>query len=69
MLNTNFTINIYIKKVLDLRSDEENPDAPDGIECLDAIPSEDNDAESILHSMKMLLVENPQFTNILFWIT
>ena len=42
---------IPIELILDLRADDENPDAPDGIECLDVIPDQDNDAESILHSI------------------
>lgn len=36
--------------VLDLRLPEENPSAPDGIECLDVIPADDQD-DSILHSV------------------
>ena len=49
-----FTFNeffiIFYKKVLDLRHIDDNPEAPDGIECLDLIPNEDND-ESVLHSV------------------
>ena len=42
---------IPVELVLDLRNEEDNPEAPDGIECLDVIPDEENDAESILHSV------------------
>ena len=36
--------------VLDLRTEEENPLAPDGIECLEIKPCDDAD-ESLLHSV------------------
>ena len=36
--------------ILDLRSEGENPDAPDGIECLEVKPADDAD-ESMLHSV------------------
>ena len=42
---------IPVELLLDLRTEDENPDAPDGLECFDVIPDEDNDAESILHSI------------------
>ena len=29
---------ITVDLVLDLRTEDDNPDAPDGIECLDVIP-------------------------------
>lgn len=35
--------------VLDLRPSSENPKAPDGIDCLDIKPQDDD--ESILHSV------------------
>lgn len=36
--------------ILDLRSEGENPEAPDGIECLEVKPADDAD-ESMLHSV------------------
>lgn len=41
---------IKAEMVLDLRLPDENPSAPDGIECLDVIPAVDQD-ESVLHSV------------------
>lgn len=36
--------------ILDLRGERENPDAPDGIECLQVIETGDSD-ESVLRSV------------------
>jgi hypothetical protein len=46
-LKNNSTIPVDL--VLDLRLPEENPDAPDGIDCIDIFLSKDME-ESILHS-------------------
>ena len=42
---------IPVHLLLDLRREDENPNAVDGVECLEVNVEEENDDESLLHSI------------------